>query len=99
MDDYTKARQERIAEDVISLIDYTSRVLGAVEGGNWHYATDKIHGLRKALDSLERHIDRDSPNQPGKLDQIRGETVWARVRLGARDYWLGRAIFGRANVP
>lgn len=93
MDAYTKARQERIAEDVTSLIDYTSRVLQGIKGGDWYYVADKIDGLRAALDSLERHVDRDDREQRGKLDQIRGETVWAHVRQASRHYWIGRAIF------
>lgn len=94
MDARTQARAERIAEDTAQLIDYTSRVLGAVENGNWHYAADKIRGLRDALDSLERHLDGDDPNQHGSLRLIDGATVWATVAEQARHYWLGRAIFG-----
>lgn len=86
-----QARETRIVEDTTQLIDYTSRVLGAIEGGNWRYAGDKIPALRDVLDRLAREVD--LAEHAAELRQIKGDVVWSRVAVYAGDYWLGRVIF------
>ncbi len=88
--DTVNARRERIAADTTRLIDYTSRVLGAIEGGNWHYAAQKLPGLRDAIGALEDDL---AATQMADLSQITGPAVWDQVAPNARHYWLGRAIF------
>lgn len=95
MNEFIQARQERIAEETTSLIDFTSRVLGAVEDGNWHYAHDKLTGLRRAVDALERQVD---PKHKTELAQIPKGAVWSQVTREMPHYWLGRAIVSFGKV-
>jgi hypothetical protein len=85
-------RKSRIVDDTTSLIDYTGRVLHAIEHGNGHYAGEKIHQLRRALDQLEANIDLS--RHADELRQIPGEQVWRDVAQAAgTHYWIGRLIF------
>ncbi|NEA22640.1 hypothetical protein [Actinomadura bangladeshensis] len=89
MSKQTVARETRLVEDTTSLIDYTSRFLGAVEAGNWRYAADKLGGLRSAVERLEHDLDRA---HAADLRHINGAGVWARVERLMVPFWLGRAI-------
>lgn len=85
-------RKGQIVDDTVSLIDYTGRVLHAIEQGNWHHAGEKLHQLRRAVDQLEAHID--LTQHADELRQIPAEQVWTSVRQHAgTHYWLGRLIF------
>ncbi|MFV2172264.1 hypothetical protein ACFHW2_12235 [Actinomadura sp. LOL_016] len=90
VDPQVHAREVRLAEDTTALIDYASRLLGAVETGNWYYANDKLRDLRHALDRLQN--DLDQRRTPNVLPHVSGPRVWDRVAKPAEHYWLGRAI-------
>lgn len=85
-----QARATRIAENTTSLIDYTSRILGAIEDGTWYHAWDKLHGLRRAVEALDR--DLDPSKHTTELACVRAAAVWPMVCREARHYWLGQAV-------
>lgn len=80
-------RESRIAEETVSAIDFTSRLLGAVEDGNWQYAGDKLGQLTRALKVLEQQIART--DQPAA-----GAPVAQYVSRASRHYRLGKALYG-----
>lgn len=89
------AREARIAEETISAIDFMSRLLGAIEDGNWHYAGDKLGQLTRTLETLGKQVARK--DQPAA-----GPPVEAAVRQGAIHYRIGKALYGgrrAAAVP
>lgn len=94
MNPRAQARQMRIVENTAALLDYTSRYLGAVEAGNWHYAGEKLPPLRAAVDRLEQQLD---PTHMDELRHIKGVTVWGKVAALASGHWLGRLLFGTAR--
>lgn len=48
--------EKNLAEDFAALIDKLSALTGAVEGGSWRYATEKVESVRRALSDVERRI-------------------------------------------
>ncbi|MEU8196371.1 hypothetical protein AB0C10_21545 [Microbispora amethystogenes] len=81
-------REARIAEETVSVIDFMSRMLGAIEDGNWHYAADKLGQLDRALENLRKQIAR-------KDYQAAGPVVAAYVARDSQHYRIGRALYGR----
>ncbi|MBP2704472.1 hypothetical protein JOL79_11665 [Microbispora sp. RL4-1S] len=83
-------REARIAEETVSAIDFTSRMLGAIEDGNWYYARDKMRQLQNTLANLARQLDRN--DQPAA-----GPGVAAYVTRNSQSYRIGRALYGQAE--
>lgn len=77
--------QERIAEDLIGVIDYARRVLIAAQPGSM-YQLDKAHGLRDAADRLIKRLDKQT------LDLRQGDAVAAAVWREAGRYTLGQVL-------
>ncbi|MGP3914378.1 hypothetical protein [Nonomuraea sp. 10N515B] len=84
-------RETRIAQETVSSIDYMSRLLGAIEGGNWVYAADKLRQLRGSLDNLDKELRCKG--------LAHGAAVEAYVVEHAQDYRIGRALYGEAARP
>lgn len=80
------AREQRIAEETVSTIDFASRLLGAIEGGNWNYAVDKSRQLQRTLKALDTALLR--------TDRAAAGPVAAIVRRGSRHYRIGKALYG-----
>lgn len=82
----------RIAEDMTSILDFLSRLQGAIEDGNWHYAHDKTGQLVRAAKQLEAalgyEVDRKRTDPAA-----RGEAVTAAISRYARHYRAGRALY------
>lgn len=89
-------RKSRIVDNTVSVIDYTGRVLHAIEQGNWHYAGGKLHQLRRAVDELAEEVD--LTKHADELQQIPRDQVWTEVGQSAgTHYWLGRLIFRKGG--
>jgi hypothetical protein len=56
-----RAREERIAEETVSAIDRFSRMLGAIETGNWRSASDEASQLMRVLGRLADQLDLSVP--------------------------------------
>jgi hypothetical protein len=90
--------EELIAEDVASVLDYLSRLVQGLDGGNWHYAREKAAALAAAA---ERLVDRLStePRRGRKvwppLARIHADPVRLRAAVGehGRHYAAGRALY------
>lgn len=82
------AREYRIAENTSSVIDFASRLIGAIETGNWHYANDKLGQLERALVQLGDEIRRT--DQPAS-----GETITTLVASYTKDFRIGKALYGK----
>lgn len=84
-----------VAEDVALLLDYASRVVTAIEDGNWHYAADKLHGLAGRVESLQSRVNFDTVEQLNRMNKTR---LWQQVGQYARHYRLGQLLFpGRSR--
>ncbi|WP_157251077.1 hypothetical protein [Nonomuraea typhae] len=90
------SRETRIAEGTVSAIDFFSRLIGAIESGNWHYADDKLSQLGRTLGELDQQLTRT--DQPAS-----GQPVAAYVAEHSQHYRIGRALYGtpkeRATEP
>lgn len=84
----TNPRETRIGEETVSAIDFMSRLLNAIEAGNWHYAGEKMHQLRRTLETLDKQISRK--DQPAA-----GAPVAAYVARESLHYRIGRALYGQ----
>lgn len=84
-------REVRIAEETVSAIDYMSRLLGAIETGNWCYASDKADQLMRTINNLAGHLDLTGPAD--------GQAVAAYVAEHSQHYRIGRALYGVASQP
>lgn len=83
-------REERTAEETVSVLDYMSRLIGAIEDGNWRYARDKHAQLTRTLETLGKQLARkDMP--------AAGEPVAAYVAAESRHYRIGRALYDGAT--
>jgi hypothetical protein len=82
----------RIAEDMTSVLDFLSRLQGAIDDGNWRYAHDKASQLMRAAEQLHTalgyEIDRKHSGPAA-----RGKAVTAAIRHYARHYRAGRALY------
>ncbi|RVX39114.1 hypothetical protein EDD27_1456 [Nonomuraea polychroma] len=81
------AREARIAEETVSAIDFFSRLLGAIEDGNWYYARDKLRQLKQRLERLGEQLART--DQPAS-----GPPVAAYLAEHSRHYRIGGALYG-----
>ncbi|MEV4059693.1 hypothetical protein [Nonomuraea dietziae] len=84
-------RETRIAEETVSAIDFMSRMLGAIEDGNWYYARDKLGQLSRALNNLDTQLSR--------TEVADGKPVAAYVAEHSRHYRVGKALYGAAEPP
>ncbi|WP_214327884.1 hypothetical protein [Nonomuraea sediminis] len=80
-------RETYIAEATVAAIDFTGRMLGAIEDGNWSYAKDKLSQLYRALDQLDTQLARTSP-------AAAGTPVAEHIRRESRHYPIGKALYG-----
>lgn len=82
----------RISEDMVSVLDFLSRVQQGIEGGDWHYVLDKAGELSRAAqrlsDAAGYEIERKRSDPPA-----RSAVVIAAVRTWSRRYAAGRALF------
>lgn len=85
------ALENKLVGDVTALIDYTSRVLGAVESGNWYYAWDKVREMSRVLNALE--ADFNLSKRELELRKVNAGNLWATVAQDSYHHWVGRAIF------
>ncbi|MDH2425735.1 hypothetical protein [Sphaerisporangium sp. TRM90804] len=78
-------RETRIGEETVSALDYFSRLIGAIEDGNWRYARDKLRQLQNTLATLAAQLDRKSP--------AAGPPVAAYVARESLHYRIGKALY------
>lgn len=77
--------EDHIADALVGLIDYASRVLISADYGS-HYQLDKAHGLRERADRLIKLLDEQT------LDMRRCEVMKAAVARDAGRYALGQIL-------
>lgn len=82
----------RIAEDMTSVLDFLSRLQGAIDDGNWHYAHDKAGQLVRVAQQLEAALGYEVDRKRSE-PAARGKTVTAAIRHYARHYAAGRALY------
>ncbi|RCG21940.1 hypothetical protein DQ384_36385 [Sphaerisporangium album] len=81
-------RETRIGEETVCSIDFFSRLIGAIEDGNWRYARDKLRQLQNTLATLAAQLNRTGPAS--------GAPVAAYVAKHSQHYRIGRALYGAA---
>lgn len=81
--------ETRLAEDMAHLLDFFGRVASAVERGQWSYGAEKAGQLKKAADTLVKHLDMAASGNV----HPRPAPVDAGIRQEARHYWLGRLLY------
>ncbi len=85
------ARETRIGDETINAIDYFSRLVGAIEGGDWRYSRDKLRQLQATLADLALQLDRKGP--------AAGPPVAAFVAEYSQHTRIGRALYGSNPTP
>jgi hypothetical protein len=83
--------EDLIVDDMISLIDYTSRVLIAAGYGS-RYQLDKAYVLRRCVDRLIGHLETET------LDWHGSEAVQAKIAREARYYTLARILIDAGRL-
>lgn len=88
------AREVKLAEALVSVVDYTSRVLlTGLDDGSPHYLLEKSRDLASAADRVADLVN-------AALDgghPIRWPVVRALVTKWSRSYTAGRLLFPRAD--
>jgi hypothetical protein len=82
----------RIAEDMIEILDYVSRVKQGVDGGEWHYVLDKAGELARAAEHLKKAAEYEIDRKP-RDPAARPKAIVATITSGARHYVAGRALY------
>lgn len=88
----------RIAEDMTSVLDFLSRLQGAIDDGNWHYAHDKASQLVRAAQQLEAALGYEVDRKRSE-PTARGKWVTATIRRLAQHYSAGRALYPAPPDP
>lgn len=84
----------RIAEDMVTVLDYISRVKQGVDGGEWHYVLDKAAELARAAQRLSDAAGYEIEERQAKPRQAaRPSVVTAAVTTWSRHYSAGRALY------
>lgn len=93
-----RGMETRIAEDMTSVLDFLSRLQGAIDDGNWHFAHDKAGQLVRAAKQLEAALGYEVDRKRSE-PAARGKTVTAAIRRYARHYRAGRALYPQKVDP
>lgn len=93
-----------LAEDMTSVLDYLSRVIGAADNGSPNYMHDKAGQLALAAERLHRHMSDLSatPEPPYRHDPSRTfapARLRALIARDARHYVAGRALYPHGGDP
>jgi hypothetical protein len=83
--------ETRIAEAILAVVDYASRVLTAAPGSGYQW--DKTHGLIEAANRLQTLGYRNP------VSAVRGALITAWVARDAHRYPIGRALFPTSDRP
>lgn len=93
---------ERLAEDIVSVIDYLSRVLQGAEEGQQHYLWEKSFHLARVarrlhgtLSELPLPEDASASGEPDHSVRFNPARVQKLVERGAQHYRAGRALYPR----
>jgi len=78
-----------VAEDLVAVLDFVSRVCTAADGGNLHYLQDKAGELVLAAQRLQQHLP------ARQLDRLLVDPARLRrlVTRDGRHYRAGRALY------
>lgn len=93
-----RGMETRIAEDMTSVLDFLSRLQGAIEDGNWHYAHDKAGELVRAAKQLETALGYEVDRKRSE-PAARGKWVTRAICRYARHYRAGRALYPEPVSP
>lgn len=93
-----RGMETRIAEDMTSVLDFLSRLQGAIDDGSWNYAHDKAGGLVRAAKQLEAALGYEVDRKRTE-PAARGKWVTAAIRRYARHYRAGRALYPAPPDP
>ena len=94
MSEQLRGMELRIAEDMVTVLDYVSRVKQGVDGGEWHYVLDKAAELARAAQRLSDAAGYEIEERQTKPRQAaRPAVVKAAVTTWARHYSAGRALY------
>jgi hypothetical protein len=93
-----RGMETRIAEDMTSVLDFLSRLQGAINDGNWHYAHDKAGQLVGAAKQLEAALGHEVDRKRSD-PAARPKAVAAAIRRYARHYSAGRALYPAPPDP
>ena len=85
-------RETQLAEDMASVLDMLSRVMGALDRGNLHYAGQKSAGLIERVERLDRHLQA-AFERIGKEAALRPDQLTAAISEYSRHYHAGRALY------
>lgn len=88
----------RIAEDMTSVLDFLSRLQGAIEDGNWNYAHEKAGQLARAANQLTAALGYELERKRSE-PAARGPAVDAAIRHYARHYRAGQLLYPEPDDP
>lgn len=83
--------EDRIVDDLTTVIDYASRVLIAASPGSFYQLT-KAHGLRDAVDKLIKRLEVET------VAMNRSAVVAAALVPEARRYTLGQVLVDTGHL-
>src|SRR6266487_6795991 len=84
--------EERLVEQYVRVLDFTSRCAQAVDGGNLHYLQDKARQLAGATETL-RHVAEEAwAAYAQDRRAVRPAVVRAAVAMYGRHYRAGRLL-------
>lgn len=89
-----RGMEQRLAEDMTSVLDFVSRLQDAIDAGDWHYLFDKAGQLARAADQLKVAAGYEIDERQLKPSQAaRPAAIAAAVRSYARHYRAGRLLY------
>jgi hypothetical protein len=93
--DQLTSLEVRLAEQYVSVLDFTSRCAQAVEGGNWYYLADKAAQLHHAtghLVEIASEAERATRQPTRRTPRPRPLAVCAAFAHYGRHYRAGRLL-------
>lgn len=85
-------REQQLAEDMATVLDVLSRIMGAFDRGNLQYAGQKAEGLIERAERLAEHLQ-VAVEQIGKEPAPRPDKLRTAISEYARFYDAGKALY------
>lgn len=85
-------RETQLAEDMARVLDWLSRVIQGLDGGNLSYAEEKAAALIERVEQLDMHLQA-AVSHIGKEAAVRPAMLKAAITEFAQHYSAGRALY------
>jgi hypothetical protein len=95
-----RGMEQRLAEDMTSVLDFVSRVQDALDAGNWHYLFDKAGQLARAAGNLQNAARYEIDERQLKPSTAaRPAAITAAVQSYSQHYRAGRLLYSTPEDP